>query len=363
MSYKARLLVLGLTASTIVAASACGVDRSSSVLSPSSVATVAATNSPAGSGSTRSLIGTWVSVNNLSAASITGLPMLSSCSNFQLTIVSQTATAATGQFSAACPGNMSVTGTIVAQLGGATIPLVFTGTAAQGGDTCAFTLNGTGVPTGGDMYRVSYTGTSCVGPIQGTETLRLASTAPSPAPAPAPTPSPAPAPGPAPAAAGSDMFDPHLATVYASPKDVANWPITAKITALDFAPNGVAVAFTKKDGAGRWPDVTPPGWDGPIQYTLWMMVNHNGQVVTAGGIEFWHGLARSGGPPPQFASNWYYNAAVWGPLAQHQPTVGEQVGFFVTAGDHRLKDVRAVTERSNVVIVRFPSDAGGYFPF
>jgi hypothetical protein len=43
--------------------------------------------------------------------------------------------------------------------------------------------------------------------------------------------------------------------------------------------------------------------------------------------------------------------------------VGEQVGFFVTAGDARAKDVTIVRERSNVVVVPFPSDGGGYFPF
>jgi len=35
----------------------------------------------------------------------------------------------------------------------------------------------------------------------------------------------------------------------------------------------------------------------------------------------------------------------------------------VTAGDQRAKDVRAVTERSNVVLVPFPSDGGAYYPF
>ena len=51
------------------------------------------------------------------------------------------------------------------------------------------------------------------------------------------------------------------------------------------------------------------------------------------------------------------------PLATHQPAPGEQVGFFVTAGDARAKDVRVVTERSNVVLVPFPTDAGAYYPF
>ena len=64
----------------------------------------------------------------------------------------------------------------------------------------------------------------------------------------------------------------------------------------------------------------------------------------------------------QFAYNWYYNPQVWGPLANHQPANGEQVGFFVTAGDERVKDVTRVRERSQVVVLPFPS-GGGYFSF
>ena len=142
-----------------------------------------------------------------------------------------------------------------------------------------------------------------------------------------------------------------------------DWPVTAQITSLNLQASGAAVGFTKKDGPGRWPDVTPPGWDGALQYTLWMVVNIDGHWYTSGGVEFWYGLPSSGGQPSRYTSNWYYSPAVWGPLAGHQPVPGEQVGFFVTAGDARAKDVRAVTERSNVVLVSFPSDAGGYYPF
>ncbi len=76
----------------------------------------------------------------------------------------------------------------------------------------------------------------------------------------------------------------------------------------------------------------------------------------------WNGLDRQGGPPNEFAYNWYYSPAIWGPLANHQPANGERVGFFVTAGDARAKDVRTVNERSNVVALPFPS-GGGYFTF
>src|SRR5205823_2663870 len=126
--------------------------------------------------------------------------------------------------------------------------------------------------------------------------------------------------------------------------------------------NGLRIDFTKKDGGNRWPDVVPPGWDGPLQYTVWMVVNIGGRWYTSGGVEYWYGLQYSGGPVSQFAYNWYYNPQVWGPLANHQPANGEQVGFFVTAGDERVKDVTRVRERSQVVVLPFPS-GGGYFSF
>jgi hypothetical protein len=348
-------LLLSSLAAVVAVNAACSVERTSSSLAPSSVNVAASTTS-----ASKSLIGTWVSANTLSTAAITALVPLSSCGNFQWNITSQTATAANGTFVAVCPG-YNVAGTIVAQLGGATIPLVFTGLATQGSDTCAFTMNGVGTPLSADTYKIAYTGTSCLGPIQGTETLRIASTTPSTTPNTPATPT-APAAPTAPAGA-VDQVDLHSAAVYGGGPDIASWPITTAITAIDINSSGVALAFSKKDGAGRWPDVTPPGWDGGIEYTLWLVVYTGGRLVTAGGIEYWHGLERSGGPPSQIAQNWYYSPAMWGPLSSHQPAVGEQVGFFVTAGDQRAKDVRVVTERSNVVIVRFPGDAGGHFTF
>jgi hypothetical protein len=61
----------------------------------------------------------------------------------------------------------------------------------------------------------------------------------------------------------------------------------------------------------------------------------------------------------QIAANWTYYC---GAMAR-QPAPGEQVGFFVTAGDQRLKDVAITHERSNVVVVPFPAFAGQTFTF
>ena len=177
-------------------------------------------------------------------------------------------------------------------------------------------------------------------------------------PAPEPPPIPSGPVGPV----ANDAFSLAGASVYASPAGVASWPATTTITSISFRSDGVAVEFSKKNGPGRWPDVLPPGWDGPIQYTLWIAMNINGRWHTCGTMEYWFGLAAQGGDVTrnnQIAANWTYQC---GPMAR-QPAPGEQVGFFVTAGDQRLKDVAAVHERSNTIIVPFPASAGQTFTY
>ena len=170
------------------------------------------------------------------------------------------------------------------------------------------------------------------------------------------------------AAAGADAIDLSTATVYNSPPDVASWAVTTAITELEVTTAGIHVAFDKSDGPGRWPDVTPPGWGGPLQYTLWLMLDIDGQWTTSGIVQFWYGLPASGGDvtqSDQIALNWVYDGR-WGTMQGHQPAVGEPVGFFVTAGNERgvLDTSEApVVERSNVVVIPFPATAGASFVF
>ena len=156
------------------------------------------------------------------------------------------------------------------------------------------------------------------------------------------------------------------ASVLNSPADVASWPETARINTLDLNLDGVYIDFTKRDGAGSWPDV-PFGAPGDsLEYTLWIVLNIDGQWVTSGCIQYWRGLMRNGGPPSGYAMNWYYDASRWGRMTGHQPAVGEWVGFFVTAGDARNvtdHSGSSVFERSNVVVVPFPADPGAVFSF
>jgi len=160
----------------------------------------------------------------------------------------------------------------------------------------------------------------------------------------------------------TDMFALNTAIIENAPPDIATWPQTATLTVVDWQASGVFVDFTKKSGVGRWPDVIPPGFTGPIEYTLWLFEFISGQWFGSGVIQFWFGLDRNGGPPSGVAANWYYDAGRWGPLAGRQPAVGEQVGMMVSAGNARNQTtVSSVQERSQVVLLPFPSDNGAIY--
>jgi hypothetical protein len=424
---KRSFLLLSSALTALAATAACGVERTSTVLGPTTAATVAGTST------IPSLLGTWVVQGTSTASSTkttsTSLPDFSSCSNFQWTITTQTASEASGKFSADCVDGLSLVGTITGRLGATTIPIVVTGTLNRGSDSCAFSVTGEGTPIDSVTFRITYSGTTCLGPLQGTNTLSLAAHS-------APTAFTiagtitdgtsggilpaievsaggqavrsdgaghyqltsvatgavtvqfaaagyvtqtktltlsensvldvilqrvAAAPAPVPVPGNGDQIDMHSVIVRGGCcGDVANWPVTTQIRVIDANFGGWFVDFSAKNS---WPEVVPPGWDGGIQYTLWIVEKINGQWITAGGVEFWKSLARQGGPPSRLAGNWYYSPGVWSELASHQPAPGEQVGIFVTAGDQRAKDVRVVTERSNVVLIPFPSDSGAYYPF
>jgi hypothetical protein len=163
-----------------------------------------------------------------------------------------------------------------------------------------------------------------------------------------------------------DAIDMSQVKVYNSPADVASWPVTTAITQLVMRPRGVypdgiSLTFSAQQ---TWPDYWPPGWDGPLQYTVWAVVRINGQWYTSGFIQMWRTRASTGAPIlTDFAINWAYDSR-WGPMAGYQPQVGEQMGFFVTAGNARgVSTVTSVRERSNVVLVSLPAGDSGTFTY
>jgi hypothetical protein len=159
-----------------------------------------------------------------------------------------------------------------------------------------------------------------------------------------------------------DALNLSSAAVYNSPADIASWPATARITRVDMSPgSGLNLEFTTK---GSWPDYTPAGWDGPLQYTVWAVVNINGRWNTSGFIQMWRGRPSTGAPIlSEFARNWAYDGR-WGPMMGYQPRAGEQMGFFVSAGNARGESgVTSRRERSNVVLIPLPGGDSGSFPF
>jgi hypothetical protein len=336
---------------TVAFASACSSERQTTVLIPTTPSVASRTSM---TGNTPfSLVGTWASATNVGSR-MTLPGSLSQCGNLQLSISSQTATQANGRLTMDCPNNVTIAGNITGQLGGANIPVVYTGAATSGSESCPFTMNGTFSPIDATTFRFVFTGNSCFGPIGGTETLRLGgSNSPSPSPSPAPSPA-------------ADMIPLSSAIIRNSPLNLASWPITSALRVVEIRPSGVHVEFSKQDGPGRWPDWTPPGWDGALQYSLGMVMNVNGQLYASAPIEFWYGLPASGGPPSQYATNWFYDPGRWAPMTYHQPAVGETIGFFVCAGDCRNRTDGSgspVKERTNVVTVTMPNDGGARFVF
>jgi hypothetical protein len=155
--------------------------------------------------------------------------------------------------------------------------------------------------------------------------------------------------------AQTDQIDVKTATIVNAP-DVRNWPVTTAITHVWFDGSVTRVDFTKKDGPNRWPDVTPTGWSGPLEYTLWLFVKNGESWVGSGFIQFWNGRDGSGSPadpdvPSKYDQHWYY-AARWSPIYGHGPLQpGEQIGFMVSSGNARDNvGPMSVQERSNVVL-------------
>jgi hypothetical protein len=199
------------------ATTACaGFDSHSTVTAPTDLAVVS------------SLLGTW------SSGSVADLAR--GCSNFQWQITAQSGNSLSGTFSATCANGISGSGVASGQINGSDVPYTVTGTANIANvASCPFSLSGVAHIVSSSELRIPYSGTTCLGPVSGEETLRRPSN-PTPAP-----PAPAPAPEPPPPAP-------------ANPYHVGPGPLTAEraevvvhATANEF-PNLTAPRATEADG-------------------------------------------------------------------------------------------------------------------
>lgn len=137
--------------------------------------------------------------------------------------------------------------------------------------------------------------------------------------------------------------------------DVKSWAPTSRITKIELLPDNMTIEHTR----GDWPEITPPGWDGPIQFTVFAAINQ-GAWITAGGLEFWKGRTETGDPINHIMHDWY---SFEPRLDTHQIRAGEQVCFFVAAGDLRLKTLVTVEERSDLACLVVPASLTGVFTF
>ena len=90
-----------------------------------------------------------------------------------------------GTVSAVCAGSVTITANLAGKLNGSdVVNLTANGQAVALGITCGFTLTAVGTRQTADSMKLDYQGTTCLGPVSGSEILRRNSPAPAPAPSP-----------------------------------------------------------------------------------------------------------------------------------------------------------------------------------
>lgn len=149
---KNRLLIAVISLAASAAAGCAGFEHRSSSTEPS----IAGNNS---------LLGSWTSS--------TLIPTPSTCTDFKWNVTEQTSSSAKGSFSASCPGDLKLTGIAEGNLTSPTaIKWSADGNATGPGLTsCAISLTGTAT-LGTDSITVPYSGTTCLGKVEGIETLK-----------------------------------------------------------------------------------------------------------------------------------------------------------------------------------------------
>jgi hypothetical protein len=336
-SISAVLVAAALTA-------ACGFEHSTSVIAPTAPTTNTSTTPSA-----PTMTGVWSSGNG---AAPTSVPDPGTCTNFQFQVTNQTATAIAGSFTATCGGvQLSASGTGSLNGNAVTINVSGNATGLPNTPSCHFelTANGT-VEDNGYTLPLSYTGTTCLGPVRGNETLRRPQPqAPPPPPAPEPEPEPAPAPAPPSAPGGFNLNNVRI--VGGSP-DVRGWAVTSEITDLSMTGGYFHIDHTKRCG---WPGVDMGG--ALQEATIWIFEKINGQWYGTGGERLRPCQTDKGlGSPMEIANGWFYNN-YWAPFNGYQPQDGEMVGFMVTAGSTRADNNAPVHERTRIVMI--PWSRGG----
>jgi len=148
---RALSLFAGIAAASILAVGC--VQHSNTVDMPTS---------PSGT-STGSMIGLWTTATQSAG---------STCQNFQFQITSQSANAIAGTFAATCAG-YPITGSANGTMNGNNVTMNVSGAGAVSGvAVCPFQLTSNAtIQDNGNTIVLPYSGTTCLGPISGSQTL------------------------------------------------------------------------------------------------------------------------------------------------------------------------------------------------
>ena len=152
---RMRLTAMTVAIGIAVIAAACVEAKHEGVTSPTEAVKVLTT-------------GNWGSSAMTAASAIDP----KTCGNLEWKITSMSDTAASGTFKAVCGGGLTLDGSAEGKLNGLTADLKASGTVGGTGAACSFSLTGTAVPEGLDTIRINYSGTTCLGPVSGSEVLK-----------------------------------------------------------------------------------------------------------------------------------------------------------------------------------------------
>lgn len=150
-----------------------------------------------------------------------------------------------------------------------------------------------------------------------------------------------------------------LSTVeYVNSPNISDWPITSEFRSLRFENQVISVDHSR---LGLWPPV--PYESTTQEATIWVFFRIGGRWLGTGGERLRPGQRdKSLDAPSHIGPGWLYAADRWREMANYVPRPGELVGFLIAAGDTRGGGNVVLRERTNVVVVKFPDDAGGRFP-
>jgi hypothetical protein len=147
---KKTITAMALALAAMLASGCLGYERESTL-------------GPSGTGAA-ALLGNWTSGSLV--------PQPGQCSDFKWNVTEQSGTAAAGTFSAICAGNLQLNGTARGTLSGSVISWTAQANASVPGlASCPISLSGTAELLV-DSIRIPYSGTTCLGPVSGIETLR-----------------------------------------------------------------------------------------------------------------------------------------------------------------------------------------------